>query len=70
MLPTVPCPLAGSQPEAAADALNAGADIALGGGCGPEPPGCVSFGALPEALTMGLTTEVGEVVGAGDGFVA
>ena len=48
-----------TQPEAAADALRAGADLALGGGCNPKnvPPGCISYGALPEAVRAGLVTE-------------
>eukprot|EP00040_Diaphanoeca_grandis_P016628 m.86075 g.86075 ORF g.86075 m.86075 type:complete len:819 (+) comp25925_c0_seq2:50-2506(+) len=47
---------ASSQPEAAADALLAGADMALGGGCSVDnkPPGCISFGALGNATSMGL----------------
>ena len=49
---------AASQPEAAADALLAGADMALGGGCAPsnQPPGCISFGALGNATALGLVT--------------
>ena len=45
-----------SQPEAAADAIIAGTDMALGGGCDPHnsPPGCISFGALNESLQQGL----------------
>ncbi|KAK3267205.1 hypothetical protein CYMTET_24229 [Cymbomonas tetramitiformis] len=61
-----------SQPAAAADALVAGADMALGGGCDPAnvPAGCVSFGALPEAAKLGLVTHgdvdqaLGRVLGA------
>eukprot|EP00035_Acanthoeca_spectabilis_P013209 m.241957 g.241957 ORF g.241957 m.241957 type:complete len:820 (-) comp15831_c0_seq10:3608-6067(-) len=56
-----------SQPDAAADALAAGADLALGGGCDPsnQPPGCVSFGALGEALQRGLVnqTQIDTAVG-------
>ncbi len=47
---------ADSQPAAAADAILAGADMALGGGCDPTnvPKGCISFGALPNATEQGL----------------
>ncbi|MEC8485244.1 MAG: glycoside hydrolase family 3 C-terminal domain-containing protein, partial [Pseudomonadota bacterium] len=53
---------ASSQPIAAAEALKAGADMALGGGCSPSnsPPGCISFGALGNATTMGLIT-IGDI---------
>jgi beta-glucosidase-like glycosyl hydrolase len=58
---------ASSQPEAAADALHAGADLALGGGCDPanQPPGCISFGALGNATKLGLVTtaEIDTAVG-------
>lgn len=44
-----------SQAAAAADALHAGADMALGGGCGAQ--GCISLGAVPEAIEEKLATE-------------
>jgi beta-glucosidase-like glycosyl hydrolase len=42
-----------SQAAAAADALKAGADMALGGGCSGAV-GCISFGAVPQAVEQGL----------------
>ena len=48
---------ASGQPEAAADALHAGADIALGGGCNPNGTVCESFGAVPLARSRGLLTD-------------
>lgn len=48
-----------SQEEAATDAIKAGADMALGGGCNPKnvPPGCISFAAIPNATAHGLISE-------------
>jgi beta-glucosidase len=52
---------ADDQPHAARDALDAGVDMALGGGCSDKnvPEGCISYGALPEALHERLVTEQG-----------
>ena len=48
-----------SQPQAASDALSAGVDMVLGGGCSEKniPKGCISYGALPEALHSNLVSE-------------
>lgn len=47
---------ASNQPQAATDAMLAGVDMSLGGGCNKKntPAGCISFGALPEAIESKL----------------